>query len=285
MTGATRSMAGWLEEVARERGTVLCLGLDPVYSRIPIDGEDEMSAVETFLLEILDRVGDRVAAVKPNSAFFEQYGGRGIDLLVKLSALARTRGIPVILDAKRGDIGTTAAAYARFVYDVVGADMVTLSPWLGEDSVTPFLDRCRDGRRGCYLLNRTSNPGGAQFQNLLVDGRPLYEHVTTAVADWHRRFGDGVGAVVGATAPDEFRRITALYDELKAPVPLLVPGVGAQGGDAATVVGMLRERGLLARARVNSSSAILYAHEKRGGFWLDAVAAEVEATRALLPAV
>jgi len=274
-----------LETVARERGTTLCLGLDPVPERNPVGrGGDEVARTREFLLELVEAVGDRVAAVKPNSAFFEQLGGRGMDLLVEVCAAARERGLPVILDAKRGDIGTTAAAYARFVFDVVGADMVTLSPYLGEDSLKPFFERFQGGERGCYLLNRTSNPGGAQFQNLLVDGRPLYEVLADAIADWHRRFGASVGAVVGATVPEELDRISGMYVEHGAPVPLLVPGVGTQGGDAGRVVAILRQRGLLARARINSSSGILYAVEKRGGDWLEAAAAEVEAARVLLPA-
>ena len=273
----------WLERAARQRGTILCLGLDPVPERIPIGGDDDIARTREFLMTIIDRVGDRVAAVKPNSAFFEALGGRGIDLLVDVTRRAHACGLPVILDAKRGDIGSTAEAYARYVFDVVGADMVTLSPYLGEDSLQPFFRRMGDGRRGCYLLNRTSNPGGSLFQNKEVDGRPLYEHVAETIATWHGAHGSSIGAVVGATYPGELRIITGIYARRQAMVPLLVPGVGSQGGDPAPVLEILRERGCLARARVNSSSAILYAHERREGPWLDAVVAQVEETRSMLP--
>ena len=274
-----------LEARAKKVGTVLCLGLDPVPSRMPIDEGDELTTTREFLTKIVAALGDKVAAVKPNSAFFEQLGHRGIELLVEICLLAKEMDIPVILDAKRGDIGSTAKAYARYVFDVVGADMVTLSPYLGEDSLIPFFERMKDGTKGCYLLNRTSNPGGAKFQNLIVDGRPLYEHVTEAIIEWNSAHAKSIGAVVGATVPTEFEAISKIYCDKECLVPLLVPGVGAQGGDANRVLEILRERNLLHRARVNSSSGILYAHEKSDeSDWLKASANEVERLRKILPA-
>ena len=274
-----------LEKRAKKVGTVLCLGLDPVPSRMPIKEGSEVQTTKVFLTKIVKELGEKVAAVKPNSAFFEQLGAKGIQLLVEICQLAKDMDIPVILDAKRGDIGSTAKAYARYVFDVIGADMVTLSPYLGEDSLVPFFDRMKDGSKGCYLLNRTSNPGGARFQNLVVDGRPLYEHVTDSIIEWNAKFAGSIGAVVGATVPTEFDAITKIYCEKEARVPLLVPGVGAQGGDANRVLEILRERSLLLRARVNSSSGILYAHEKsEEKDWLKASANEIERLRKILPA-
>ena len=277
-----------INDLLRERSkrveNVLCLGLDPAPARIPIEESSAVEASRVFLSKIVEALGDKVAAVKPNSAFFEQLGPKGIELLVDLVGQAKERGIPVILDAKRGDIGSTAKAYAKFVFDLVDADLVTLSPFLGEDSLEPFFERCSGGEKGCYLLNRTSNPGGAQFQNLLIeDGRPLYLHTTDAIARWNRRWGASIGAVVGATAVDEFDEISKAYHDTGIELPLLIPGVGTQGGDPAKVVELLRERNLLSLARVNSSSGILYAYEEdRGGDWLDACAREVDRLSRLL---
>lgn len=255
-----------LRAAAEASGTLLCLGLDPVPERIArVDPGAPAEAAGRFLegiLAALEEAGVFPAALKPNLACFEQYGRPGLALLERLLSRWRER-VPVILDAKRGDIGRSSAAYARACFDIWGADAVTLSPWMGRDSLEPFLERCPE--RGAYLLLLTSNPGSEDLQRLPAgDGRPLWRHLAERLAgDWHR---PGVGAVVGATHPGELAEVAALREDL----PLLVPGVGAQGGCAGEVAAAL---GAAPLHRVNVSSAVLYAFEAGGDYRQAAVAA------------
>jgi orotidine-5'-phosphate decarboxylase len=214
--------------------TVLCLGLDPDPAALPEGFSPDLSGVEAFARLILDAALAHVAAVKPNLAFYEAFGSAG------LAALERLRGripadVPVVIDAKRADIGSTAARQAVALFDVLGADAVTVNPYLGEEAITPLLER-RDGF--AYVLCRTSNPGAAEIQSLVV-GRddatsappePLWARVARRTQSWGP--GGTVGLVVGATAPDELAGTRAIAPGL----PFLVPGVGAQGGDIATVI-------------------------------------------------
>jgi len=228
-------------------GSLLCVGLDPELARIPtcakVDrlnieavagpGHSPETDVERWLLAftqaIVRATADAVCAFKPNSAFYEQYGVAGVRSLQRLIGYihAHHPGIPVILDAKRGDIGSTSAAYARFVFDELDADAVTLHPYLGRDAIAPFLERAG---RGTLILCRTSNPGSGEFQDLTVTsagGRsePLYQRVArTVAAEWNTR--GNCGLVVGATKPDELRALRKRAPEL----PFLIPGVGTQGG-------------------------------------------------------
>ncbi len=185
-----------------------------------------MGGVRRFCLELIEATADQAAAFKPNSAFFEQLGHEGWELLREVVQAAGRRAL-VVVDAKRGDIGSTAAAYARAIFDGLGADACTVNPYLGRDALSPFLDRAD---RLAFVLCRTSNPGAADFQDLPVGGggAPLYIHVAKAVAVWDREPPAGTaGLVVGATWPQELGRVRA-----EAPgLPLLIPGVGAQGGD------------------------------------------------------
>ena len=210
-----------LAEGGRELGSALCLGLDPT-------GCEDAAEVERFCTTLLDAALPHVIAVKPNLAFFEQHGSAG------LAVLERVRGrIPddrlVILDAKRGDIGSTAEAQARALFDVWGADAVTVNPLLGRDSVAPFLER---SGTAALLLARTSNPGAADFLEApLEGGGPLYRRIVERALSWSG--AAEIGFVVGATAPGAIAEIRAL-----APVAtLLLPGVGAQGGDLEAAVG------------------------------------------------
>ena len=202
-------------------GTNLCLGVDPHPARLPAGIDADAAGLERFARGLLEATAEHVVAVKINVAFFEAFGSAG------WAALERLRGdVPathfLVLDAKRGDIGTTAERYAASLFGRLQADAVTLSPYLGADAIQPFLaheDRC------VYVLARTSNPSAGDLQDLAVDGRPLHERVAAWVArTWPE---PRVGLVVGATAPDELRRLRAVV-----PGPgFLVPGVEAQGGD------------------------------------------------------
>ncbi len=198
-----------------------------------------MHAAETFLLAVLERYVGKVAVVKPQSAFFEQLGWRGIALLDRIVARARQMGLLVLLDAKRGDIDSTAAAYATYLDpdSALGVDALTVNPFLGRDTLAPFLDCCRDHGRGVFILVKTSNPGSHDYQDQLIDGRPLYERIadslTSFATDLRGQTGwSSLGVVVGATHPEQSRRIRALLPDAL----FLVPGYGAQGGGATDAV-------------------------------------------------
>lgn len=239
-----------LSEASRRHHSLLCIGLDPDRQRIPDLLRGAPDPVYAFCAALIEATADLACAFKPNIAFFEALGTGGIETLRRVIA-AVPADIPVILDAKRGDIGSTASAYAYAVFDVLGADAVTLSPYLGGDSLAPFLGYAD---RGCFLLCKTSNPGSADLQDLpLADGRPLYLEVARrAAADWNGN--QNVGLVVGATHPDQLREVRRACADL----PLLVPGVGAQGGDLAGAVrGAVDHHG--ERALINASRAVLFA--------------------------
>lgn len=239
----------------RVTGSYVCVGLDPDFSR------HRVSEVAAYNRAIIEATLPYAACYKPNIAFYEQFGIEGLRQL-EATLAAIPEDVPVIGDIKRGDVGNTAAAYARAAFEAWRFDAVTLSPFLGRDSVEPFL--AYEGR-GCYLLCRTSNPGAAAFQLLdVADGGALFEHIARTVPGW----GPGVGLVVGATAPDQLRRVRELAPE----VPLLVPGVGAQGGDAAATI---RIAGAVpGRIVVNASRSIMYAGSGPGAPAAAALAAK-----------
>ncbi|MDZ4350908.1 MAG: orotidine-5'-phosphate decarboxylase [Xanthomonadaceae bacterium] len=233
-----------------ESDSLVCVGLDPEPARFPARFGNQPDAVFDFCRAIVDATGALVCAFKPQVAHFAALGAE--DALERLidHIHANHPGVPVILDAKRGDIGSTAQRYASEAFDRFGADAVTVNPYLGRDSIQPFLDRAD---KGVVVLCRTSNPGAADFQDLIIDGRPLYAHVADRVAgEWN---GNGNCAlVVGATWPGQLADVRARVGDM----PILVPGVGAQGGDARAVVqaGCTMDGcGLM----VSSSRAILYA--------------------------
>jgi orotidine-5'-phosphate decarboxylase len=244
-----------LRAAERAHDSLLCVGLDPEPTKFPGAWRDDQSRIFDFCARIVDATRDVVLAFKPQIAYFAAH--RAEDQLERLVAHIRNAApdVPVILDAKRGDIGSTAEQYAREAFVRYGADAVTLSPYMGLDSIEPYL--AYDGK-GLFLLCRTSNQGGNDLQNLMLhaDASAPGEHVFERVARlsagrWAR--GGRVGLVVGATFPDEITRVRAIAPH----APLLIPGVGAQGGDARAAVG----NGWRADAPivVNSSRAILYA--------------------------
>jgi orotidine-5'-phosphate decarboxylase len=207
--------------------SLLCLGLDPEPDLLPPSIERSPAGIARFVRIVVEAVGDSVSSYKLNLAFYERWGREASWLLDKaLAALPKDR--PVILDAKRGDVGSTSQAYAHAVFEAWGADAVTVHPWLGYDSVAPFLAH-KD--KEIFIVCRTSNPGAAEFQNLRSDGETLYRHVARAVVRWDHH--DNVALVVGATAPAEVRDVR----EIAGDRLLLVPGIGAQGADLAAAVG------------------------------------------------
>ncbi len=274
------------------KGTPLCVGLDPRWEALPLairaayadTPAGRAQAYEEFCLRILELAAPEVGVVKPQSAFFEACGPAGMLALLKVMQSARQRGLFTILDAKRGDIASTAEAYAEAAFDVFDADAVTVSPYLGRDSLTPFFKAGRSRGRGVFVLVRTSNPGAGQFQDLATGGRPVHEHVAEAVEAWSNEHpgqagcGD-VGAVVGANSPAELARLR----EMMPHCWLLVPGYGAQGGTAADVRVAFQERGR--GAVVNSSRGVLFPYRPDATDWEDAVAAAITKAKAELPAV
>jgi len=265
-----------LRDATAQNNSLLCVGLDPEPTRFPAGMQGDAHRIYDFCAAIVDATADLVCAFKPQIAYFAAYGAE--DQLERLMQHMRANAphVPVILDAKRGDIGSTAEQYAREAFERYGADAVTLSPFMGFDSVEPYL--AYHGK-GAFLLCRTSNPGGDDLQNqrlASIDGQPLlYEHVARlAQGPWNKN--GQLGLVVGATYPQEIERVRSIAPTL----PLLIPGVGAQGGDAAaTVRAGLRSDGPII---VNSSRAILYA--SKGDDFAAAARTEAQRTRAVLEA-
>ena len=247
-----------LQGAERQNGSLLCVGLDPEPGKFPASLKGNASKIYDFCAQIVDATCDLAISFKPQIAYFAAY--RAEDQLEKLMEHMRRNAphVPVILDAKRGDIGATAEQYAREAFERYGADAVTLSPFMGFDSVQPYL---KYHGKGAFLLCRTSNPGGDDLQNqrlASVEGQPLlYEHIAKlAQGPWN--LNGQLGLVVGATYPAEIERVRNLAPTL----PLLIPGVGAQGGDAvATIKAGYRQRNgtTTGAVIVSSSRAILYA--------------------------
>ena len=267
-----------LRDAATQNNSMLCVGLDPEPTRFPAGMQGDPHKIYDFCAAIVDATADLVCAFKPQIAYFAAHGAE--DQLERLMQHMRANApqVPVILDAKRGDIGSTAEQYAKEAFERYGADAVTLSPFMGFDSVEPWLEY---EDKGLFLLCRTSNPGGSDLQaQRLVTGDLLYEHIARlAQGPWNRT--GQLGLVVGATFPAEIERVR----ELAPTLPLLIPGVGAQGGDAvATVRAGWRGQGghTSAPVVVNSSRAILYA--SRGNEFAAAARNAAQATRASLAA-
>lgn len=252
--------------------TLVCVGLDPEPAKFPARFANDPDAVFAFCRDIADATAEYACAFKPQIAHFAALGAE--DALQRLIAHlhAAHPGVPVILDAKRGDIGSTAQRYVTEAFERFGADAVTVNPYLGRDSVQPFLER---SDKGVVVLCRTSNPGAADLQDLPVahagSTRPLYQHVAETIArEWNGH--DNVSLVVGATWPGQLREVRAIVGDM----PFLVPGVGAQGGDVEAVVKNAKSTdgtGLM----VSSSRAILYA--SNGDDYAEAAAHEARTLR------
>ena len=256
-----------LEQASSATKSLVCVGLDPDPARMPV------SSVFEFNRAIVDATAGIVCAYKPNLAFYEALGLPGLHDLERTVAHIRSAapGAIIIGDAKRGDVGPSAQAYAKALFEVWGFDAITINAWGGRDSVTPFLE---DADKGVFVWCRGSNPGSADFQDAQVvtdDGdMPLYRHMAIACREWDTK--GNLGLVVGATAPDQLREVRTACPNM----PLLIPGVGAQGGDLESAVRL----GTDSRGRaalINSSRGIIYA--SNGADFADAAAREADKLR------
>ncbi len=245
-----------LDKAQAVRHSLICVGLDPDPKRMPVRG------VAEFNRAIVDATADQVCAYKPQMAYYEAFGSPGIAALEETVDYIRSEapGVMIIGDGKRGDVGATASAYARAMFEVWDFDAATVNPYQGVDAIQPFL---RYPGRGVFVVCRTSNPSSGQFQNLIVNegegAVPLYRRVAMAAEGWDA--SGSVGIVVGATAPEEMMLLRRDHPD----VPMLIPGVGAQGGDVAAALraGLNRAgRGVV----INSSRSIIYASEQASSF-------------------
>jgi len=271
------NFADVLMELVRRKRTQVVVGLDPRPARMPgelvgsSDGAEELTAHEAaeafiaFGRAVVDAVAEHAVAVKCQVAFYERYGCEGMRAYADVLRYARRQGLITIGDVKRNDIAETAAAYADAHLGERGgdfvADAITINPYLGSDAVRPFLEAAAAAGRGVFALVKTSNPSSREIQDVDVGGVPLYEHVAALVEEWGQAYRgrsgySALGAVVGATFPDELARLRHLMPN----TPLLVPGFGAQGAGVADVTGAFDAAG--AGAVVNSSRALIYAWER-----------------------
>jgi orotidine-5'-phosphate decarboxylase len=255
---------GSIERRQNQLKSLLCIGLDPDPRRFPERFKREKEPILAFNKSIIDATADLACCYKPQIAFYASNGAEAE--LEKTINYLKDLQIPVLLDAKRGDVGSTAEQYAAEVFDRYGADAVTINPYLGFDAMAPFLDRAD---KGVFILCRTSNPGGADLQNLrLQDGSLLYEHVAReAATTWNGN--DNVALVTGATQPEELAKIRQITGEMT----LLLPGIGAQGGELEASLKAGEGGGLI----VSSSRAVLYASS--GEDFAEAARQVAESTR------
>lgn len=245
-----------------ERKQSACVvGLDPDMDLLPqwVKEEHAGHATEAILAYnklVIDAVFDIVPAVKPQSAYYELYGVKGLGALIATIDYAKAKGLLVILDVKRGDIGSTSKAYAKAYLDGqdsgINADALTLNPYLGKDSMEPFCELAVKNGKGLFICAKTSNPGSATLQDLIANGKPVYQHVAQMVAELQDAYGDPFGTVAGATYPNEAQALRNLLPQSI----FLVPGMGAQGGDMETLTHFFNADGL--GAVVSSSRAIMY---------------------------
>ena len=263
------SFAQYLSESVRKKGNPVLVGLDPRWESLPpeyrmateyrLNSRGVAEAFERFCMAIIDIVAPLVPAVKPQSAFFEQYGADGMIALQNVIRYAKQQGLLVIFDGKRNDIGSTAEAYAAGILGAEsawGADALTVSPYLGDDSIEPFVKTAVERGAGVYVLVKTSNPGGKMLQDLVVDGKPIYRRVAEYVEQLAQKTSGSVGAVVGATWAEQLEELRQVMPS----APLLVPGYGAQGGTAKDVAKAFHADG--SGALINNSRGIIFAYEK-----------------------
>lgn len=273
---STRTFREKLTAGLSSSNSIACMGLDPVAEALPSPELSINSRVLFFFRQIFEEMLRQEVlpgAFKPNIGFFhcldrpleKDFGGSlALQEILKLIREMFPE-IPVILDMKRGDIARSSANYAEEAFSGWAADAVTISPYMGGDSVGPFIEQAVTSGGGVYILNRTSNPGAGELQNLtMADGEPLYIHVARCIRKWGRDYPAGsVGAVVGATSPEELRRLADFYAE--NPVPLLIPGVGGQGGSASETAAILKSAGYPPElVRINSSSSLTHPWVKKG---------------------
>lgn len=241
-----------LDNAVKKNNSLVCVGLDPDLDKLPEKFKSSNKPLFEFNKSIIDATHDLVCAYKPNSAFYEALGAEGIQQLKETCDYIKSNDpeIPILLDYKRGDIGNTNSKYAQFAFDYLGVDAITLQPYQGGAALRPYMDY-KD--KGIFILAKTSNEGSDEFQNLKLDGRPLYEHVTeTAMNKWN--INGNIMLVAGATYPEELKKIREIAGDETS---ILVPGIGAQGGDLEDMLkaGLNSEsKGLI----INSSRGIIY---------------------------
>lgn len=287
-----KPFADRLVDAIKSRNSRVVVGIDPRIENLPpdlqrgakTDVERAAQAILEWGGEVIEAVRDHAVAVKPQIAFFERLGPFGLVTYYALCRHARKKGLLVIGDVKRGDVPETARAYAEAHLDSFACDAITVNPYLGSDSMAPFLEEAKKRDAGLFVLVKTSNPGSGDFQDREIDGRPLYLHVADRVAEWGRdlmgKYGwSSVGAVVGATHPAQAVRVR----EALPNAFFLVPGYGAQGATAADLKSSFGREGL--GAVVNASRSVIFAYEKEpwksqfGGDWKKAVTAAAEAMK------
>lgn len=241
-----------LKIISLKNNSLVCVGLDSDIGKIPSAVQKQEHPQSTFNKAIIEATHDYVCAYKPNTAFYESRGERGIEALKITCDFIKTHypQIPIIIDAKRADIGNTNEGYAKFIFDYLNADAITVHPYLGKEALKPFLER-KD--KGIFILCRTSNPGAGELQDLMIDGKPLYQKLAqNIVTEWN--YNDNCGLVVGATYPAELEIVRRMIGNL----PILIPGVGAQGGDVEKTVKAGVDHQKL-NAVINSSRGIIFA--------------------------
>jgi len=253
-----------LIEKIKEQKAPIVVGLDPRMSQIPMflkEGKTEADAIYDFNQAIIDAVWDIVPAVKPQIALYEEFGPSGLEIYFKTVTYAKSKGLIVIGDIKRGDIASTAEGYSKAHLVNSESDFITVNPYMGYDSIEPYLSDCKQYDKGLFILVKTSNPSSKDIQDLpIADGRPVYVHVGEMVSQWGRGFigksnFSSIGAVVGATHPSQGKTLRKALPHTF----FLVPGYGAQGGKASDLSGMLNKDGL--GIIVNNSRGITGAYQ------------------------
>ena len=250
-----------LKSIAKKNKSIVCLGLDPIIDDIPIETGNICEKISTFYEKMLSKMlqsGIMPSAAKPNYAFYAQYGLEGIQALLNVISFCKDAGLPVILDVKRGDIGKTAQAYAKESFEFFNSDAVTLAPYMGYDSIKPFMQDFPN--KGYYVLTKTSNNSSGDIQDIECNGSPIFAHVADKILEWYE---PGIGSVVGATFPEQLKLISQKFIDSNKEIPLLIPGVGAQGGSISEVLNILKNFKDITIHRINSSGAINFAYKQK----------------------
>ncbi len=248
-----------LKYAAKKFSSIVCMGLDPVIEDIPEKKGTPGEIIYKFYENILNSLVKKKTfpgAVKPNYAFYAQYGIDGIVALEKVIRIYQETGIPVILDYKRGDIGKTAQAYAKEAFDFFRADAVTLSPYLGYDSIEPYIKNYPD--KGYYVLTKTSNKSSGEIQDVKTGDREFFLYIAEKLVEWYH---PGIGSVAGATYPEQLEKISKIFLTSGKEIPYLIPGVGTQGGSISDVMAVLNRYPDKTIHRINSSSSLNYAYK------------------------
>jgi len=248
-----------LKTSADKSGSIVCMGLDPVIEDIPETDGTPGERIYIFYENILNKLIQKKifpGAVKPNYAFYAQYGLDGITSLERIIRIYKSAEIPVILDYKRGDIGKTAKAYAKEAFDFFDADSVTLSPYLGYDSIEPYIKDYP--AKGYYILTKTSNSSSGEIQDIKANDKEIFINVAELIVKWYH---PGIGSVAGATYPEQLEKISDIFINSGKEIPFLIPGIGAQGGSIEEVIKVIRRSSDIGIHRINASSSLNYAYK------------------------